>query len=43
MRSGEAGLLSAFDTNRELIYATISKVHTAWSYAQAFRLHKSGC
>jgi len=27
MRSDEAGLLSAFDTNRELIYATASKVY----------------
>jgi hypothetical protein len=27
MRFDEAGLLSAFDTNRELIYATASKVY----------------
>jgi hypothetical protein len=27
MRLDEAGLLSAFDTNRELIYATASKVY----------------
>ena len=27
MRFDEAGLLSAFDTNRDLIYATASKVY----------------
>jgi uncharacterized protein DUF1488 len=27
MRPDEAGLLSAFDTNRDLIYATASKVY----------------
>jgi hypothetical protein len=39
MRFDEAGLLSAFDTNRELIYATASKVY-ARGRKGSYNLHK---
>jgi hypothetical protein len=40
MRFDEAGLLSAFDTNRELIYATASKVY-ARGRKGSYNLHKA--
>ena len=40
MRFDEAGLLSAFDTNRELIYATASKVY-ARGRKGAYDLHSA--
>jgi hypothetical protein len=40
MRFDEAGLLNAFDTNRELIYATASKVY-ARGHKGSYDLHSA--